>query len=136
MKLPWKQVGMSHRLASLTLALFSITGLPAVSFAGGDSADQQQQRDRKSPESKKTDGGSLTGCVDEQEGGRYVLIDERNLTPIANLEAEGFPNEGFAKHLGQKVTVRGTINSSGARPVFKVRSIETISSACGNKQQL
>jgi hypothetical protein len=127
---------MSHSSASLILALFSITGLPAVSFAGGDAADQQQQRDRKSPEPKKTDGGSLTGCVDEQEGGRYVLIDERNLTPIANLEAEGFPNEGFAKHLGQKVTVRGTINSSGARPVIKVRSIETINTACGDKKQL
>jgi len=128
---------MSHPSASLILALFSIIGSPAVSFAGWDSADQQQQqRNRKSPEPKKTDGGSLTGCVDEQEGGRYVLIDERNLTPIANLEAEGFPNEGFAKHLGQKVTVRGTINSSGPKPVFKVRSIETISGACGNKQQL
>jgi len=127
---------MNHPSAALVLALYSIIGSPAVSIAAWDSADQQQQRDRKTPESKKTDVGSLTGCVDEQEGARYVLIDERNLTPIANLEAEGFPNEGFAKHLGQKVTVRGTINSSGPRPLFKVRSIETISSACGNKQQL
>ena len=90
-------------------------------------------QERKTPpksESKKT---SLTGCIDEQDG-HYVLIDNRTLTPIANLEAEGFPTEGFAKHLGHKVTVRGISNSGTGRPVFTVRSIETISETCAPQQ--
>jgi hypothetical protein len=49
---------------------------------------------------------------------------------LANLEADGFPTEGFAKHLGHKVTVQGTSVPNGNRPVFKVRSIETISDTC------
>jgi hypothetical protein len=76
---------------------------------------------------------ALTGCVDEQDG-RYVLIHDQTRDLIANLEAEGFPTEGFAKHLGHKVTVRGSVSSEGPHPVFKVRSVETISEACGPKQ--
>src|SRR5262245_35759071 len=103
---------MNRLLACSMLSLFSTLSLWAEA-PGLDVPDQtQHQRDRKGPEPKKTDSGSLTGCVDEQEGGRYILIDLRSLTPIANLEADGFPNEGFAKHLGNTVTVRGTIHSS------------------------
>jgi hypothetical protein len=99
----------------------------------GSTAGLAFQSDSKK-EQPKTDGkqkaSSLTGCVDEQEG-HYVMVDDRTLSPIANLEAEGFPTEGFAKHLGHKVTVRGTSNPDGARPTFKVRSIETVSESCG-----
>ncbi len=71
----------------------------------------------------------MTGCVDEQDG-RYVLTDDREMKPIANLEADGFPTEGFAKHMGHKVIVRGTTSSDTPLPVFKVRSIETVSETC------
>jgi len=119
------------------LLILSGTSLPVAGVAVARPSNQKQERNRQVQQPKtKADGGSLTGCVDEQEGGRYVLIDEKSLVPIANLEAEGFPNEGFAKHLGEKVTVRGTINSSGARPVVKVRSIEKLSNSCGGKQEL
>ena len=128
---------MFVRAASLMLLILSGTSLPVAGVAVARPSDQKQERNRQVQQPKtKADGGSLTGCVDEQEGGRYVLIDEKSLVPIANLEAEGFPNEGFAKHLGEKVTVRGTINSSGARPVVKVRSIEKLSNSCGGKQEL
>src|ERR1019366_135581 len=85
----------------------------------------------KAPAGKKqaAPGASLSGCIDQQEG-HYVLVDDRNLSPVADLEADGFPTEGFAKHMGHKVTVRGTSNSGSTRPVFKVRSIETISETC------
>jgi len=89
----------------------------------------QEPKQQPKTESKEK-GTALTGCVDEQQG-RYILVDDRNLSPIANLEADGFPTESFAKHLGHKVTVRGTTNSTGARPTFKVRSIETVSDVCG-----
>jgi len=70
------------------------------------------------------------GCVDQQDG-QFVLVDDRDLNKvIANLDAEGFPVEGFAKHVGQKVIVRGISNPGGARPVFKVRTVETVSETC------
>lgn len=71
----------------------------------------------------------MKGCVDEQDG-QYVLLDDQTRAPIANLEADGFPTEGFAKHVGEKVTVRGTSSPGGARPVFRVRSIEVVSQTC------
>jgi hypothetical protein len=76
----------------------------------------------------------MTGCVDEQDS-HYVLVDEKQLAPIANLEADGFPTEGFAKHMGHKVTIRGISSSGGTLPLFKVRSIETISDTCQLQQK-
>ncbi len=75
----------------------------------------------------------MTGCIDEQEG-RYILINDQTRDLVAKLEAEGFPVEGFAKHLGHKVTVRGSVASEGSNPVFKVRTIETVSESCGPQQ--
>ena len=72
---------------------------------------------------------SMTGCIDQQDG-KYVLTDDRGLAPVADLEAVGFETEGFAKHLGHKVTVKGTSTPSGTRPVFKVRTVETVSESC------
>jgi len=91
-----------------------------------------KQEPPKKEQKAKTD--SLTGCIDEQEG-RYVLVDDRTLTAVAALEADGFPTEGFAKHVGHKVTVRGKSTPGGASPIFKVRSIETVSDTCAPQQQ-
>jgi len=122
---------MSRRSMSVILALFSCATVPDPSFAWGDTANaSQQQRDRKIPNPKKTQGATLTGCIDEQDGGKYVLIDPKNRAPLATLEADGFPNEGFAKHIGNTVTVKGSLDSS-SRPVMTVRSIETVSDGCG-----
>ena len=71
----------------------------------------------------------MTGCVDEQDG-RYVLTNDRDLALIANLEADGFPTEAFAKHVGHKVTVGGTSIPGGTHPTFKVRSIAAVSDTC------
>jgi hypothetical protein len=114
------------------LALASAWGLPrvAASNSGSEQADLQQKQDQKQKQSKAKDSGaSLTGCIDEQNG-HYVMVSERTLDPIADLEAEGFETEGFAKHVGHKVTVRGTSNSGETRPLFKVRSIEEVSDTC------
>ena len=44
---------------------------------------------------------------------RYVLADDRDLIPVVDLEADGFPTAGFAKHVGPKA-----------------RGIETLIEAC------
>ena len=114
------------------LALASAWSLPGVAatISGSEQADPKSRQDQKQKQSKAKDGGaSLTGCIDEQNG-HYVMISDRTRDPIADLEAEGFESEGFAKHVGHKVTVRGTSNPGESRPLFKVRSIETVSDTC------
>ena len=110
-----------------TIALLSVS--PLIWFPVDAAQEKQQSAKQKAP--AKTAGSSLSGCVDQQDG-QYVLINEESRSPIANLEADGFPTEGFAKHVGQKVNVRGTSVAGGAgRPVFKVRTVEKVSDTCG-----
>jgi hypothetical protein len=116
-------------MTSSPAAVLLLTVLAAVPPSAGSVAFQSNQEKNARQNDAKPSGTSLTGCVDEQDG-RYILTDDRELTPIANLEADGFPQEGFAKHLGHKVTVRGTSSSGDPRPTFKVRSITTISETC------
>jgi hypothetical protein len=119
----------SSPAAALLLVLLTAAP-PAVSSAPSRLGQQEKAPSKKAQPS----GTSLTGCVDEQDG-RYILTDDRELTPIANLEADGFPQEGFAKHMGHKVTVRGTSVPGDPRPTFKVRSITTVSETCAPQQR-
>ncbi|MBZ5617437.1 MAG: hypothetical protein LAQ69_01700 [Acidobacteriia bacterium] len=124
---------MYRLIVSLTLpAFFAAWGNPGAtaSNSGSEQAEQKPKQDQKQKPSKAKDSAaSLTGCIDEHDG-HYVMISDRTRDPIADLEAEGFETEGFAKHVGHKVTVRGTSNPGDARPLFRVRSIETISDTC------
>jgi hypothetical protein len=72
----------------------------------------------------------LTGCIDERPGPRYVLRGDQQLRLIALLEPSGFPVQGFAKYLGQKVIVTGELGSEGEPPVMKVKRIKRVSSYC------
>jgi len=109
--------------------LFLLIGLIFLSLpvAGTPQQPPAAQSKKATPKAE-----SLSGCVDEHDG-QYVLIHDQTRNLIANLEAEGFPTENFARHLGHKVTVRGTSNPNGAHPVFKVRSVELISETCGSQ---
>lgn len=111
------------------VASLGILGLIyACNVLAADQSSQKPGQKKEQPKAKNA-SASLTGCVDEDEG-QYILIDVRSRAPIANLEAEGFPTESFAKHLGHKVTVRGTSNPGAGRPLFRVRSIESVSESC------
>lgn len=116
---------MTYRIGSVQLF--------AILFAFVCSSMAQPQSD-KHPRNDSKATASLTGCVDE-ENGHYLLVDDREMKPIADLEAVGFPTESFAKHLGHKVTVRGTSNPGSPRPLFKVRTIEPVSDECAPQDQ-
>ena len=111
------------------LALFALFGIVSGTAAAGSeqAPPKSKQEQKKQPE--KTGAASLTGCIDEQNG-KYLMIDGRTRDPIADLAAEGFENEGFAKHVGHTVTVRGISSPGESRPLFRVRSIEPISDSC------
>jgi hypothetical protein len=113
---------MQCKAASTVVLILTMVWVSSCAFAA-----PQENRPKQQPVPKQT---VMTGCIDEQEG-RYVLIHDQTRDLIANLAAEGFPTENFAKHLGHKVTVRGMAGSEGSHPVFKVRSIEMVSETCG-----
>jgi hypothetical protein len=112
--------------------MFLISTLFMVPFAAATARREPAEGQQKQSKARET-AKSFTGCVDEHDG-HYLLLDERNRDPIADLEAVGFPAESFAKHLGQKVTVRGTSSPGDSRPTIKVRSIETVSDVCAPQQ--
>ena len=117
-----------YRPIAVVALLTLIWNLPVVAVDSASAQTEKKQDQKKA--APKSNAASMTGCIDEQEG-QYVLLDERTRDPIVSLEAEGFETEGFAKHVGHKVTVRGTSNPGNARPIFRVRSIEPISDTCG-----
>jgi hypothetical protein len=119
---------MTFRAAVFTLSVLLVACGPLGTVSVRAEQAQKQEGKEKTPPAKDAPA-SLTGCVDEQEG-NYVLLSDRTMNPIASLEADGFPREGFAKHVGHKVTVRGTSTSQGTLPLFKVRTIETVADTC------
>lgn len=126
---------MNLRLASITFLLLSgVPNLPAIGLAS--SSGGPQQKDDRKQAADKVIPNSMTGCIDQGADGKFVLIHEKSLERIANLTAEGFPTEGFAKYLGQKVTVRGTASSDGTGSTFRVRRVEVVSETCAPQQQL
>jgi hypothetical protein len=122
---------MTHR-ATITVLIVIVSC--SLAFARTDRAfDRSQvQQPKADPQEKAEPKGqtaSLTGCLDEQEG-KWVLVNNQSMAIIATLVADGFPTEGFAKYMGQKVTVRGTTSPGGSSSPFKVRSLETLSETC------
>jgi hypothetical protein len=117
------------RLQPASLAILIVFAVLAPSSSLCAPQEPNSQEKVQTGKKKAVSGSSLSGCLDQREG-HYILADDRSLSPVADLEADGFPTEGFAKHVGHKVTVRGTSTSGSTRPVFKVRTIETISETC------
>src|SRR3954470_15926707 len=99
---------MRRRLA--LIVLFSV----ATVWNRPITAEQNQQQPAKQKKSAgKAQQATLTGCVDQHDG-QDVLIHDQTRSLIAHLEAEGFPQEGFAKHVGHKVSVRGIASPNSA----------------------
>jgi hypothetical protein len=120
---------------ALFIFLLSLSTIPLPAAGANPSANPSKTQDRRKPETQKTQAAAtLTGSVDEG-GSRHVLTVDRTLAPAADLESEGFPREGFAKHLGQKVTVQGQKSLEGERIVFRVRSITMVSETRSSSRQ-
>lgn len=105
---------MKFGFSAILTAAVTASGIPTSSCA----------QDNPHPEAR----GKVSlvgGCIDG-DSGRYVLVGARDCEPIADLEADGFPAEGFAKQQGQTVIVRAISNPGKTRPRNEVRGIETI----------
>ena len=72
---------------------------------------------------------TLTGCVD-QRGSDYVLAGDKELHEIAVLHYVGISDDNFAREVGHKVTVEGTLTKEGDTQVMRVTKLTTISETC------
>lgn len=122
---------MKRQILSVVCLPVLVAATTSIGYCAPESAQTEQKQPSKKP---RATADSLTGCIDQQDG-RYVLLDGHNMNVVSALEADGFPTEGLAKHMGHTVTVRGTASVAGASPIFKVRSIETVRDTCAPQQQ-
>jgi hypothetical protein len=116
------------------LAVLILLARNAVAEPVGVSQRGTPSKQGAAQPAQKDKAATMTGCVDQQED-KYVLVDDHSLVRIADLEADGFPTEGFAKHVGHKVTVRGIRSTNGTTQVFKVHTVETVSETCAPQPQ-
>ena len=72
---------------------------------------------------------TLTGCID-QRGNDFVLAGDKELHQIAVLHYVGISDDNFAREVGHKVTVEGTLSKDGDTPVMRVTKLKTISESC------
>src|SRR5882672_283129 len=54
---------------------------------------------------------SVTGCLEEQPGPKYVLRDVKKQKVIAELEPIVFPVQTFAKYIGKQVRLQGRLSA-------------------------
>ena len=125
---------MRYQLASILMCLLSGAGhLPAATSSPEPQQKKQERNQKQSAE--KAVPTTMAGCIDQAADGQFVLIHDQTREKIANLVAEGFPMEGFAKYVGQKVTVRGTVSKDDTGSTFRVRKVEVISEICAPQSQ-
>jgi len=67
----------------------------------------------------------ITGCLDEKPG-IYVLRTDTDLKEIAQLEPVGFEKQLFARFVGHRVSVSGTLIESTEPPTLRVSSIASV----------
>lgn len=68
---------------------------------------------------------TITGVI-IQQGSDYMVAEPQEMKPIAVLEGVGFQTGHFANYMGQKVRVRGVLDTTGERKLLRVTSAADI----------
>ena len=74
----------------------------------------------------KSDFKTLTGCVDEQPGPKYVLIGPERKEIRAQLEPIGFTVQNFSRFLGHSVSINGELFSEQNPPLMRIKQLGDI----------
>lgn len=116
-------------------ALFGLLLILAAPIEAAGDPSKSSKKGKAEKKSARQELSAVTGCLDERPGPSYLLREEGTLKTVADLQPDTFPLEGFAKYLGQKVTVKGHFETAGERPVLHVRSIDRLSDDCTGPPQ-
>lgn len=74
----------------------------------------------------KADIKTLTGCVDEQPGPKYMLIGPEKREIRAELEPIGFTVQNFARFLGHSVSIHGELFLQRNPPLMRIKQLDDI----------
>lgn len=72
---------------------------------------------------------TFTGCID-QKGENYVLTGDVELRTIAVLHGDGFDDDNFAREMGHKVKIEGTLTGDADPKTIRVKRVTKISDSC------
>lgn len=105
-----------------------------VMLLSSDSAAAQKKS--KAPKESKPARGekisTFTGCID-QKGEDYVLTGDRELHTIAILHGDGFKDDNFAREVGHKVSIEGTLAGDADPKTIRVKKVTKISDFCASE---
>ncbi len=107
-----------------------IAPLIAVSLAW--SVPETGSNNTKAPAKKspsKSTQMSLTGCLDQQ-GETYVIRELSTAGAVSRLKGKSFSDDNFARYVGHKVTVHGTIEKQDQAAVMHVTKIDDAGPGC------
>jgi hypothetical protein len=116
------------RLLMLVIVIFPLAF--ALPEPGSKAAkDTVQKRSRKANEKDKTAMTQLTGCLDQQ-GDTYILRELGAAAKIATLKGKAFSDDNFARYVGHKVTVHGTLQKDAEAAVLHVTKVDDSGPGC------
>jgi hypothetical protein len=121
---------MRHLLVPLAMTLqlaWSAPG-PQTKTAKEPAKKSSQNAAEKARSAVKT----LTGCLDQQGEG-YVLRELRTAGAVSALKGKAFSDDNFARYVGHKVTVHGTMEKEGGRSVLHVTKVDDAGPGCSNQ---
>lgn len=95
--------------------------------SAGYAADKKPQKGRKPAPAQRT--ATYTGCID-QKGENYVLTGDRELRTVAILHGDGFDDDNFAREVGHKVTIEGTLAGDADPKTIRVKKVTKIADFC------
>src|SRR5712691_4409636 len=76
---------------------------------------------------------SVTGCLEEQPGPKYVLRDVKQVKVIPELEPVIFRVQTFSKYMGQQVRLQGRLSAGNDPVIMRVRRIKGLTGPCAAK---
>lgn len=97
----------------------------AIALAMAVYGQTDKNKDKNHENRQKPGVSSMTGCVDQQ-GETYRLLPEGQAVGGVELRGRAFSDDNFARYLGSKVTVRGSLEGN----VFHVTDIRQVSETC------
>ena len=92
----------------------------------------QGKSEKKPTQKNRTATQSITGCVDQQ-GETYVLRELTAARTVTTLRGKAFSDDNFARYVGHKVTVHGTVQKQGDSSVVNVTKVDDAGPGCSSQ---
>jgi hypothetical protein len=120
---------MRRLLPPVLTVLFALSAAEAETTTSKDAAKKSTP---KTTQKARLASTSLTGCLDQQ-GETYVLRELATAGAVSTLKGKAFSDDNFARYVGHKVTVHGTVQKEGETSVVQVNKVDDAGPGCSAK---